>query len=231
MFSNRPAASADAVRCYVRSTVAIDRMIAFYLPSLLPGYGWIFPMGGGEYNVGCAVFRPNGERARLSLRSAFEEFSTRFPPARELFGAAEAVTPLRGARSRCGLEGMRRLVEGHVLAAGETIGSTLLFTGEGVGTAMHTGELAAAALHEALSAGSAGPLERYPRRVREELRPRHMAFRAAQKVASVGWLNDFVSRLGRKGGCLHPLIASATSDQPHSRSVRFMRRLIHWLAK
>ena len=71
---SRPRASAMALRCYVQSSARIDELVISYDAAIAPGYAWIFPMGGGEYNVGCGAVVPRGGRAGLNLRRDFDTF-------------------------------------------------------------------------------------------------------------------------------------------------------------
>jgi flavin-dependent dehydrogenase len=225
MDARRP--SAVAVRCIVRSNYSLDRMVAAYLPDLLPGYGWVFPLGDGAYNIGCAAFEP---WRGTNLAAAFQRFTRQLPVAEELVGAAEAIPPLEGGILRCGFRGMRRLVVDRVVAVGETVGSTLPLTGEGIGMALATAGMAAEALESALASDDPAELRAYPARVARELRPRHLGLRLAQRAASVRWVNDLVARQAQEGRWLHATVAAAVTDQPPPAAVRGLRRLIRWLA-
>ncbi|MHC5058704.1 MAG: FAD-dependent monooxygenase [Planctomycetota bacterium] len=114
-FQTRTRPSAVAVRCYVRSSYGIDRLVGAYDRSIAPGYGWIFPMGGGVYNAGCILFLEDGRPARTNLVGVLDTFLSEFPIAREMMRGGERMTPVRGAMERCGLTGMQPLVKGNVL--------------------------------------------------------------------------------------------------------------------
>ena len=151
------------MRCYVRSTAVVDRLVISYDRVIAPGYAWIFPLRNNEYNVGCGVFYRHGVRGDVNLRQMFERFVATFPEAREVMRAATAATPLKGAPLRCGLSSLGQSRVPRVLAIGETIGTTFPFTGEGIGKAMETGELAAEALGEAIASDDPGHLDRFHR--------------------------------------------------------------------
>jgi len=227
----QPRPSAAAIRFYVRSSFPLDRMIAFYVPASLPGYAWVFPVGEGEYNVGCCALRRGRRGGRLNLRKILEQATAEFPLARAVLRAGEPITPIRGAASRCGLDGVRCFVERNVVIIGETAGTTLPLTGAGIGTAMQTGEMAASAIGAALASGDLEELRRYPAAVEARLRPRYMAYGLAERAASVRWLNDFVARRARRGGCLHSLARSVVAGGVTSRPLSLMRRLFQALAK
>jgi len=56
--------SAIGVRGYFRLTETIDEssMVVVYDKRILPGYGWMFPLGQGIFNVGCGIFLEGRKR-------------------------------------------------------------------------------------------------------------------------------------------------------------------------
>ncbi|MEW6413208.1 MAG: geranylgeranyl reductase family protein [Candidatus Zixiibacteriota bacterium] len=187
--SNKP--SAIAMRCYVKSKVKINHLLLCYERHLLPGYGWIVPLGNDEYNLGCGYFLNNNKH--VDLNKCFESFTTTFPAAKKIMSDSKIVSPSRSAALRCDLQNARPIINKRVLMVGEVIGATFPLTGEGIGQAMTCGELAAGAIDRALSTGDNTALEEYKARVDSELKPRHEGYEYAQKWASRKWLNDFVA--------------------------------------
>jgi flavin-dependent dehydrogenase len=106
----------------------------------------------------------------------------------------EWVSKISGASLRCGLEGTAGVVKGRVVGVGETIGTTFPFTGEGIGKAMHSGDLAARAISEAIQSGEVNALDDYQRRLSEEIKPLFKGYEVAQKWLSRPSLNDFMAR-------------------------------------
>ncbi len=190
--------SAVAVRCYVISSLELERMVISYDKSIAPGYAWIFPMGKHEYNVGCGILSRRAAKKSMHVKRAFEDFVREFPLARELMRRRTAATPLKGFGLRCGFEGVYPYARGPLLAIGETIGTTLPFTYEGIGKAMETGQLAAEIVHDALSSGNLRKLVEYPQRLESELKPRYRSYRIAQRWLAVPKINDFVLNRARK---------------------------------
>src|SRR4030095_16327573 len=146
--------SAIALRCYVRSLVPLDRLVVSYDRSITPGYAWIFPLADGEFNIGCGISYRNKAGSGVNLREAFKSFITSFSLAADIMRHAEAISQIRGAMLRCGLSGTSPHGPGNVLVLGESIGATFPFTGEGIGKAMETGEIAAEVGHNALTSGN-----------------------------------------------------------------------------
>lgn len=223
---SRPGHSAVAVRTYVHSTRALDRLVVSYDRSILPGYAWIFPMGGGVFNVGCGVFHARRGRAPANLRSMLDRFLAEFPIARELMDHATDRTPLRGAALRCGLSGAIAHREGTVLAIGETLGATFPFTGEGIGKAMETGEIAGAIVAEAITRGEIDRLAALPARLGEVLAPRYRGYEIAERWLSIPWLNDFVGWRARKSASLRRALEGILNETVDPEDVFSVRALV-----
>jgi geranylgeranyl reductase family protein len=218
--------TAVALRCYVRSTVSLDRLVVSYDRSITPGYAWIFPLADGEFNIGCGVNYRNKSISRVNLRDAFKSFMTSFPLAAEIMRQAEAISPIRGAMLRCGLSGTRPHGPGNVLVLGESIGATFPFTGEGIGKAMETGEIAAEVAHDALTSSDLSRLSEFPYRIEHELRPKFLGYRIAENWFSRPWLNDFVARRIRSSRFLQELVAGIVNETVDPRELFSLRGIL-----
>jgi len=218
--------SGIALRCYVRSSVPLDRLVVSYDRSITPGYAWIFPLADGEFNIGCGVSYRNESGSRPNLREAFKSFITSFPLAADIMRHAESISPIRGAMLRCGLSGTRPHGPGNVLVLGESIGATFPFTGEGIGKAMETGEIAAEVAHEALVSGDLNRLSEFPHRIEHELKPKFLGYRIAENWFSRPWLNDFVARRIRHSRFLQELVAGIVNETVDPREVFSLRGIL-----
>lgn len=203
---------AVALRCYVRSSTDLDRMIVAYRRPLLPGYAWIFPLGGGEYNVGCGVFARGRSARPANLAEALHHFADSFPLAKELFRRAESLPRPCGARLRYGLRGDPLPAGGSIFVAGEALGRTYPLTGEGIGKAMETGELAAEAAHEALTAGPECGRRRYGEAI-AALRERYRAYDRAARWLSHAPVGDFLASRARRSPYLRGAAARILRDE------------------
>ena len=185
--------SAFAMRCYVRSDLELDRLIVAFDRPILPGYAWIFPMPNGEYNVGCGIFGGSQRVRDVGLKAIFETFLDEFPLARDLMRTGERISPLKGARLRCGLSGAKPFAAPNILAIGEAIGTTFPFTGEGIGKAMETAEAAADVIADALRAEDPSGLTDYPERLRA-LRPKYTGYELAERWTRSAFLSNLLAR-------------------------------------
>jgi menaquinone-9 beta-reductase len=223
---SRVAPDAMAIRCYVHSEAHLDDMILSYDKTLVPGYGWIVPIGGQAYNVGCGVTLDGGAHPKIDLKSMLRRFLGDFSPARELMRSGQYLSPIRGAALRWGLTGFRRCSVGRVLAVGEVAGTTFPFTGAGVGKAMASGLLAAQVLDSALRTGADDLGTEFETRLNRDIRPAYAGYTAAQRWLSRPWVNDLVARRIRRSTYLQreaaALLAASGGDPRGLFSIRSM---------
>jgi menaquinone-9 beta-reductase len=224
----RPEPTAVAVRSYVRSSVERAPLFISFDERILPGYGWSFPLPAGEHNVGVGVLHDPSNPARHDLRTLFDKFCREVPEMQELMQGAEPPVSVRGARLRCGLRGARARGPGRIVAVGEQIGTTYPFTGEGIGKAMETGEMAAQHIARALD-GDEDSLDEFAARVEAELRPRYRGYEKAQRWLARPWLNDLVARRLRRGGYLGRAARGIVAETVDPKEVFSWRGLVRSL--
>jgi geranylgeranyl reductase family protein len=163
-----------AFRQYLAGTGPLARRLwVWFEPDLLPGYVWSFPLPDGAVNVGFGIRRRPGEPSR-AMAGVWRELLTR-PHIVEVLGhgaTAEAPhkawpIPARIARTALTAAGDRVLFVGDAARASDPM------TGEGIGQALETAELAARAV---LAAGPDRPGlagEQYRRAVAQGLSVDH----------------------------------------------------------
>ena len=190
----RPNPSALALRQYFVSDLDLHRVVVSYDRPLVPGYAWIVPVGNRTFNVGCGVTLTGESNRASGLKNKLTLFLDRFPLGRELMRTGKPAGPVQGAPLRCGLSGLASAVHGRTVAVGEALGTTFPFTGEGIGKALHSGQLAAECLDQALTRGSAATLSCLDAVLERELKPLYAGYSVAQRWLSRPWLNDFVAR-------------------------------------
>jgi len=156
-----------AVRAYFTGVSGLsDAIEIHYEKAILPGYGWIFPLGPDTANVGAGILVSRA--GRVHMGQLFERFLQSNPHAREKLKNATLVPgSLRAWPLPLGTAPGRR-ASGNVLLAGDAAGFVDPLTGEGIFHALHTGRAAARAV---LRAG--GPDRLLPAFEKELFRFRH----------------------------------------------------------
>lgn len=214
-----PKPSGFAMRCYVRSTLHLNHLIISFDRAITPGYAWIFPLGGNEYNIGCGVIYSGDAPEGAQFQEKFSHFLKEFPLARNLLRKGEIISPLRGAILRCGMKGASPLHGENILCIGETLGTTYPFTGEGTGKAMETGELAAEVIHNALAASDLTLLRQYPILLAQKLQPRYPGYQVAQRWFSHTWLNDFIAHRVQHSQFLQDAFTGLMTETVNPRTI------------
>jgi geranylgeranyl reductase family protein len=131
--------------------------------NVLPGYGWIFPVGDGRINVGIGLLSTFNQWKAVNTTHLLQSFAE-YAPASWDIRPETACGPATGGRLPMGLSvgpqaGPTWLVVGD---AGGTINP---FNGEGIAYAYETGRFAADAVHLALTSGDGMALQTYRQRV------------------------------------------------------------------
>ncbi|MEP7059687.1 MAG: NAD(P)/FAD-dependent oxidoreductase [Actinomycetota bacterium] len=132
---------------------------------LLPGYGWLFPVAGGQINLGAGLLNTFKNFKDVSAQRLFKAFETMLPGE---WGITEAHAegrilsgPLPMSMNRTPLA-----VPGMVLV-GDAGGMVNPFNGEGIAYAMESGETAAELINEALLKDRPALVQTYPRALTE----------------------------------------------------------------
>ncbi len=156
-----------ALRGYYRSERHDDPFIESHLDirdtegNVVPGYGWIFPMGDGRVNVGVGLLSTEQRWKGMNTTRLMDAFVD-FAPASWGLSPQTCLGPPTGGKLPMGLSVGPR-AGGNVLIAGDACGVINPFNGEGIAYAYETGRLAAAALGHALTGEGASALATYDR--------------------------------------------------------------------
>jgi geranylgeranyl reductase family protein len=134
-----------------------ERMWVLFDGDLLPGYAWVFPLGGGRANVGFGVLRdprrsaPSGKRIAAQWRDVISH-----PKMRAIIGtAATPDGPARAWPIPAAFD-PARLAHGRVLFAGDAAHVVDPMTGEGIAQAIDSGLLAARAIRDGATVAAVG---------------------------------------------------------------------------
>jgi geranylgeranyl reductase family protein len=154
-----------ALRGYYRSPRHSEEYIDSFLDirdangKVVPGYGWIFPLGDGRVNVGVGLLSTKGRWKNVNTTKLMDAFVAQAPASWCLSPESSCGAPT-GGRLPMGLAVGPR-VGPDWIAAGDAGGSINPFNGEGIAYGYETGRLAAGAVADALSVGDPGLLARY----------------------------------------------------------------------
>jgi geranylgeranyl reductase family protein len=159
-----------ALRGYYRSDRHDEDLIESHLDirdngEVVPGYGWIFPLGDGRVNVGVGLLSTDRRWKGLNTSRLMDAFVAQAPKSWGL-SPETSCGPPTGGRLPMGL-GVGPRTGVNTVVVGDAGGLINPFNGEGIAYGYETGRLAAAFLGEALSGGGTQSIAAYERRLDE----------------------------------------------------------------
>ncbi|MEX0874792.1 MAG: geranylgeranyl reductase family protein [Actinomycetota bacterium] len=180
MDPKRPVAAAMRAHFEAKRPAGDDGVIESFLElrdngALLPGYGWIFPMGRGSsssetgrINVGVGVLSTYKDWQKVNNAHLMEVFMRALPPAWELpdLSSLRESGQLKGWRLPMGLSVWPPWRPG-VIACGDAAGVINPFNGEGISEAVESGVIGADVALRAIAGGGPGDLHEYAERLDE----------------------------------------------------------------
>jgi menaquinone-9 beta-reductase len=133
--------------------------------NVLPGYGWIFPVGDGRINVGIGLLSTFNQWKAVNTTHLLQSFAE-YAPASWDIRPETSCGPATGGRLPMGMS-----VGPHAgptwLVVGDAGGSINPFNGEGIAYAYESGRFAANAVHLALTSGDGMALQTYQQQLDE----------------------------------------------------------------
>jgi geranylgeranyl reductase family protein len=211
-----PYERAIAARAYADLKTELPRVIYLkYLPDLVPGYAWLFPLTDQQANIGIGVFdRKAYKRLGIGIRELVERFVRDYRrefPMEVDYNTFQTWqipcwTPSRPWEARG-----KRIIDG-VCLVGDAGGNVDFLTGGGIKYAMQTGILAAQRAHKLLRDGysqqeaDAWFWAGYKRDVRRDLQ---ITYAAQQFIGKHPWVMNTLLKLvpkGKEGAVLNKLI-------------------------
>ncbi len=146
----------------------------------LPGYGWIFPLGDGQINVGIGLLSTFRDFKSVNTTHIMNEFALTAPPRWGISPETATSVPTGGRLPMGGSVGPK--VGPTWIVVGDAAGSINPFNGEGIDYAYETGRMAATLLDETLQTGDGMVLARYPQLLSDEY---GLYFKVARLFAQV----------------------------------------------
>ena len=182
-----------AGRSYVESAMSDDPWISSHLElrgedgELLSGYGWIFPLGTGEVNLGVGTLATLKRPANIAVKPLMsfyaEQRREEFQLSGDLRAPASALLPMGGAVSN--VAGANWALIGDAAACVNPL------NGEGIDYGLETGRLVAELMEADGDLGTA-----WPQILREHYGE---SFSIARRLAGVATMPQVVAALGPAG--------------------------------
>jgi len=192
-----------AIRTYYTSPRHDDDYLETWLElrdgnALLPGYGWIFGIGDGTSNVGLGLLNTSASFAHTDYRAMLRSWLATMP-AEWGFTEETRIAPVRGAALPMGFNRTPHYTRG-LLLVGDAGGMVNPFNGEGISTAMESGEIAAQVIVQALArpdqSSTELALQGYPQALKDAYGGYYTLGRKFVGAIGHPWFMQFATRHG-----------------------------------
>lgn len=215
--NSSPKAYAVGLRAYYKGIEGMNPngfIELHFLPEILPGYFWIFPLPNGEANVGVGILSERLRAKKINLREQMLKAIETNPTISKRFKNAELKGKILGWGLPMGME--QQPVSGnHFILTGDAASLVDPFSGEGIGNALYSGMLAAEAIKQCVTMDRYDALflkEKYDdvlyKRIGDELR----ISATLQKLCRFPWLFNFVVNKAHKSPSLSKTISCMFTD-------------------
>jgi geranylgeranyl reductase family protein len=212
-----PKAYAVGLRAYYTGVTGLHEenfIELHFLPEVLPGYLWIFPLPNGVVNVGVGILSERIREKKINLREQMLKAIKNNPNISPRFANAELVDKIQGWGLPMGMEQLP-ISGDNFLLTGDAASLIDPFSGEGIGNALYSGMLASAAIEKALAE------EQYDlsflkttyddvlyKRIGDELK----ISATLQRLCKYPWLFNFVVNKANKSPSLSKTISCMFTD-------------------
>jgi geranylgeranyl reductase family protein len=184
-----------------------------FLPEMLPGYFWIFPLPNGMANIGAGMLSSEVSKRKVNLKADMLKAIENNPAISARFKNAKLHGKIQGWGLPLGSK--KRPVSGDGFLLVGDAGSLIdPFTGEGIGNALYSGMMAATQIADAVKQNrfDAAFLKQYDdafyARQWDELKLSH----TMQKLVKFPWLFNFVVNKAHKNKALRETISCMFED-------------------
>ena len=210
-------AYAVGLRAYYKGVKGLNKdnfIELHFLPELLPGYFWIFPMPNGIANVGVGILSDVVRKKKINLRERMLDAIKNNPNIRDRFEGAELTDKIQGWGLPMAMEQLP--VSGdNFLLTGDAASLIDPFSGEGIGNALYSGMLAAESIEAAIKAGDYSSTmfkETYDKVIYRRLGDEFKISATLQRLCRFPWLFNFVVNKANKSKSLSDTISCMFTD-------------------
>ena len=227
-----------AIRTYYTSPRHDDDYLETWLElrdgnALLPGYGWIFGIGDGTSNVGLGLLNTSASFGHTDYRAMLRNWLATMP-AEWGFTEETRVAPVRGAALPMGFNRTPHYTRG-LLLVGDAGGMVNPFNGEGISTAMESGEIAAQVIIQALArpdqASTELALQGYPQALKDAYGGYYTLGRKFVGAIGHPWFMQFATRHGLPRPALMRFTMKLLANLTEPRGGDAADRVINALSK
>jgi geranylgeranyl reductase family protein len=198
----------------------------------LPGYGWVFPTGPRQANVGAGYFTTERTHKPPSPKESFDAF-VQHSRLNKTLGKARQVTPMKSFPLRDDFPTAPTFA-GRVMLVGEAAGLVNPLSGEGIDYALESGRIAAEHLATMFAQDdfSEARYQAYDQALRARFQKLfEFCYQVRKALYHALWLNVLVKIASRRNDLKSLLIRIVLGDQPPPQRITFAQVLkVLWMA-
>jgi geranylgeranyl reductase family protein len=200
--------------------------------ALLPGYGWIFPMGEGRINVGVGILSSYKGWRDVNTAHLMEAFMRSLPASWKLPDISDlrSTGQLKGWRLPMGL-GVWPPWRPGVLACGDAAGVVNPFNGEGISEAVESGVVGAEVALEALGGRGPSDLSEYAVRLDELWGPYYRLGRTFVRIIGRPRIMRALTSVGMRVPPVMEFAFKLLANLYHERGGGFGDRLVRTMLR
>ena len=220
-----PKSSAVGLRAYYEGVDGLNAagMIELhFLPELLPGYFWIFPLAGGRANVGVGMLSAEVRDKKINLRERMLHAIATNPAIKDRFKGARLDGKILGWGLPMGTTRTSVSGDGYLLT-GDAAHLIDPFSGEGIGNALYSGMKAAQAIGASLKAGDTSAAflkEAYDAPLYKRLMSELQTSAVLQRLCRYPWLFNIVVNKANRSPTLKATISGMFADLDLRKQLR-----------
>ncbi len=185
-----------------------------FFKELLPGYLWIFPLSDNETNVGLGILYDQFKEKKENLAEKLIRLIDRDDELRTRFRNSEMKGKIEGYGLPLGPS--RKAVSGDgFLLTGDAASLVDPFTGEGIGNAMASGEIAARVIRHAFQKMDLSPemLKEYDELIAKRFQNEQKTSHLIQKMAQSSYLFNLVISKARRNDEFRNFLSKMYTNQ------------------
>ncbi len=184
-----------------------------FLKEFLPGYFWIFPLPNGMANVGVGMRSDYVSNKKVNLKKEMLHIISTLPNLKERFKNAELVDDIKGYGLPLGSR-KRKLSGDNFLLLGDAASLIDPFTGEGVGNALWSAEIAALQAKKSIEENnfSAKELKNYDQEIYKKLGGELQLSYRMQQLVNFPWLFNFIVKKSNNNQLLRDTLMCMFDD-------------------
>ncbi len=203
-----------ALRQYFRNVQGLSKEIELhYLDEVIPGYLWLFPADDGTANVGIGMLYSAMKAKRVDLKKAMAQaLNSDF--LKERFSRAQPLEKPKGWNLPVGSKHRKNYGAGFLLL-GDAAGLIDPFTGEGIGNALYSAQIAARVAAQAVQAADFSEqfLQRYDHELWQALGDELAVSSKLQRIGRHRFLLNFVIKKAAHSENVRQIISGMMANQ------------------